>query len=357
MGGVESHVHEVAQRIARQGMEVTVLSTDPSDALPREEVRENVNIRRVRAWPKNRDYYLAPEVEHVIRHGAWDVIHVQSYHTLVAPLAMWAARQARLPYVVTFHGGGHSSRMRNALRGTQWALLRPLLARAARLIAVAEFEIEVWGKRLRLPADRFVLIPNGSDLPARSSPPLVRGHARPLIASVGRLEKYKGHHRLLNALPAILERRPDVQLWVAGAGPYESDLKRLARELHVADHVDIHAVPPLERAKMAAALAQTDLVVLLSEYETHPVAVLEAVALRRPVLVAATSGLQELADKGWVRSIPLNSSPQQIAAAVLEQLERPLIPPPITPPSWDECASQLIEVYHEVAQRVVSVAA
>jgi glycosyltransferase involved in cell wall biosynthesis len=348
-GGVESHVHEVARRLARQGLEVTVLTTDPSGQLPCEETREDVNIRRVRAWPAQRDYYFAPEMSSIIKKGAWDVIHVQSYHTLVAPLAMWTSWRARLPYVVTFHGGGHSSRMRNALRGVQWALLQPLLARAARLIAIAEFELDFWGAR-GLPADRFVVIPNGADLPApRSGMPVVTQPGT-RIASIGRLEQYKGHQRLLAALPAIVAQRPDVQLWIAGVGPYEAELRRLAQALHVEDHVEIRAVPASERSRMAEELARTDLVVLLSEFETQPVAILEALALRRPVLVAATSGLQELADKGWACSIPLASSPQQIATAVLEQLDHPLIPPEFAIPTWDECARHLHALYREVAQ-------
>ena len=349
-GGVESHVHEVARRLARQDVEITVLTTQPHGQWPAEETREGVKIRRVKAWPAERDYYFAPKIRSVIREGTWDVIHVQSYHTLVAPLAMWTAWRAHIPYIVTFHGGGHSSQLRKALRGTQWAALRPLLARASRLITVAQFEQEFWGTRLKLPADRFVFIPNGADLPAPepAAHEAVRPHTR--IASIGRLEHYKGHHRLLAALPHILAQRPDVKLWMAGVGPYEADLRQLARLLEVEDHVEIRAVPATERSRMAAELMQTDLVVLLSEYETHPVAVLEALALQRPVLVAATSGLQELADKGWARSIPLNSTPQQVAAAVLDQLDHPLIPPQLALPTWDECAGQLRELYDEVAQ-------
>ena len=69
-----------------------------------------------------------------------DLVHIQSYHTLVAPLAMLAARRAKLPYLLTFHGGGHSSQLRNATRGSQLALLRPLLAHAERLVTLAHFE-------------------------------------------------------------------------------------------------------------------------------------------------------------------------------------------------------------------------
>ena len=109
---------------------------------------------------------------------------MQSYHTLVAPLAMAAAAHARIPYVVTFHGGGHSSPLRNSIRGTQLRLLRPLLARAQTLVSLADFEIEHYGALLGLPRGRFVTIPNGADLPAPlGEPPPVRGR---LIVSSGR---------------------------------------------------------------------------------------------------------------------------------------------------------------------------
>ena len=78
----------------------------------------------------------------------WDVVHVQCYHTLVAPLAMLRALTLGIPYVVTFHGGGHSSELRNRSRGAQRLLLRPLLRRARRLVAVARFEIEQYGEEL-----------------------------------------------------------------------------------------------------------------------------------------------------------------------------------------------------------------
>jgi hypothetical protein len=83
----------------------------------------------------------------------WDLVHVESYHTLVAPLAMRRALILGIPYVVTFDEGGHSSRMRYSLRRVQRRALRPLLVRASRLVAVARFEIELYGLELHLPDD------------------------------------------------------------------------------------------------------------------------------------------------------------------------------------------------------------
>jgi glycosyltransferase involved in cell wall biosynthesis len=346
VGGIENHVREVGTRLAQAGIDVTVLTTDPSGRLPREEVSEGLRVRRVRAWPAKRDYYFAPGLWRVITREQWDIIHCQGYHTLVPPLAMLAALRAKVPYVVTFHGGGHSSQLRNAIRGIQRKLLRPLLARARRLVAVANFEIALFGQQLHLPKERFVLIPNGADLGnvTDAAPITTDG---PLILSVGRLERYKGHHRVLEALPTLLEQRPDVRLRIVGTGPYEADLRRQAQKLGVAHRVEIGGIPPSQRQAMASLLMSASLVTLLSEYETHPIAVMEALALGRPVLVADTSGLSELAERGLVRAIPLESTPRQIAAAIQGQLQQPLVPPMVEWPTWDGCAMALKELYHE----------
>jgi glycosyltransferase involved in cell wall biosynthesis len=242
VGGVQNHVYQVSRRLARAGIDVTVLTTNPGNRLPAEEIMEEVRIRRVPAWPVNGDFYFAPQVYPIIRNGSWDIIHVQSYHTFVAPLAMWAAWRSGKPFVTTFHGGGHSSRLRNRIRGMQQRMLRPFLARANRLIAISDFEIPLFSERLGLPQKHFTLIPNGADLPALADEkaiPVEEG----LIVSIGRLEHYKGHHRVLAALPEILKRRPEARLWIAGTGPYEANLRALAHQLGVANRVDIHAVP------------------------------------------------------------------------------------------------------------------
>jgi glycosyltransferase involved in cell wall biosynthesis len=356
MGGVENHVYQVARRLAHAGVDVTVLTTDPSAKLPAYEKVEDVHIQRVRAWPSHRDYYFAPGIYQVIRQGEWDLMHLQSYHTLVAPLAMVAARQAKIPYVVTFHGGGHSSTLRNQMRGMQQALLRPLLARAQKLIAVANFEISHYGDRLHLGPERFAVIPNGCDLALGNSAVTAEttNPAPPAgieILSVGRLEQYKGHHRILAAMPAILAHYPAARLRIVGEGPYQAALTEQAAALGVSDHVTIVAIPMAKRAEMAATLAGATLVTLLSDYETHPIAALEALALKRPVLVTNTSGLQELAEQGLARSIALASTPAEVAKAAIEQIRNPLLPARLDLPTWDDCARELLLLYRACVGR------
>lgn len=131
-------------------------------------------------------------------------------------------------------------------------MLRPLLARAGRLIAGSRFEAELFEERTRLPRSAFCVIPSGIDLPA----PLAqeRPPGLPLILSVGRVESYKGHQRVVEALPALERARPGTRLRIVGRGPYEPELRTLAKRLGVARLLEIASVPADRRDEMAQLL-------------------------------------------------------------------------------------------------------
>jgi glycosyltransferase involved in cell wall biosynthesis len=345
MGGIETHVHEVSSRLGAAGVDVTVLTTDRSGELPVEEEFPNYRVRRWSAYPRSRDYLASPGlVRHLLRADNYDVVHVQGVHTLVPPAALAAARRAGIPAVLTFHTGGHSSALRNSLRPVQWRLLAPLLRSAAALVAVSEYERQTFTAVLGDAGIR--LIRNGCEpLPVDHSAETAQGS--PLLVSVGRLERYKGHHRILQALPAILEQAPDARLVLVGSGPYEQPLRTMVSELGVSDRVSICGFGPERRAEMGKLVSDADVFCLLSEYESHPVAVLEALAAGTKALVADTSGLSELGRAGLATTIALEATDEQVAAAALAVAEAD---PPVAPaiPSWDDCAEELHRLYREV---------
>jgi glycosyltransferase involved in cell wall biosynthesis len=345
-GGVELHTDQVTRRLAAGGVAVTMLTTDVTGSLPAYEARDGVEVRRFRAWPRNRDYYFAPGLYSALVRGNWDVLHVQSFQTLVAPIAMLAAIRRGLPYVVTFHEGGHSSRIRRSIAPRQLKLLGPLLRRAAALVALTEDEIDVYAELLRVPRSRFALIPNGSDLPSTAAvAATVRN--KDLIASLGRLERYKGHHRVLAALPHLIEQRPGLHLRILGGGPYGESLRALAKRLGVADRVDFREIPIQERERMAIELAEVELVISLSEFEAQGIAILEALAMGCRAVVADVPGLTLVAQRGLARAIPLTSSSEDVATAIIEELERPGADTPKLP-TWDGCSRALLELYTAV---------
>ena len=346
-GGIETHVREVAPLLVRRGVEVVVLTTDHSGELPKREAVQGVEIVRVPAYPRDRDYHFAPAILSHVRAERYDLVHLQGYHNLVAPLTMIAARRARIPFVISFHSGGHSSRIRRSLRGVQRLALRPGFMSAARLIAVSQFELDLFSRSLRLARSRFVLIRNGCRMPLPSTTPDPRV---PLVLSVGRLEHYKGHHRLIGAWPYVLERRPEARLSILGVGPFEGVLRRQVRDSGLSASIEIASIPAGNPQAMADALGRAHVVALLSDYEAHPVAITEALAVGRPVLVSRTSGLNEIVDSGLARGVSSGAGNEEIGRAILQQLDDPLRVDATALSTWDDAASQLYDLYLSVLQ-------
>jgi glycosyltransferase involved in cell wall biosynthesis len=342
VGGIETHVAEVGRRLVRAGFAVTVLTVDPSRTLPAREDHDGMTIMRVGS--RGADLYWSPELYRAIRAGRWDLVHCQGIHTLVPALGMLAALRARTPFLVTFHTGGHDSRLRIRLRWLQWLILAPLLRRAAMLIAVSQFEAMLWHRVPGLRHVPIVVIPNGAEMPALAEP------TEPdpdLIVSVGRLVRYKGHQRALEGLRALIEIRPEARLRIVGTGPYEGGLRRAVERLGLSARVEIAGIPGRDRVAMAALLARAGVVLLLSEYEAHPVAVLEAASLGRPVIAAETTGLRELIAAGLARGIPLDADPSALARAIVEELDAPARPA-VPLPRWDDCAGAIVGQYESI---------
>jgi glycosyltransferase involved in cell wall biosynthesis len=342
-GGTETHVRETARRLSALGsFEITVLTTDRSRRLPRQESVDGISVLRVPAWPRSRDYYLAPGIAAVIGRRGWDLVHCQGIHTPVPLLAMISARRAGIPYLVTFHTGGHSSRLRNALRGTQWRLAGPLLRSSVALIAVSRFEAAALARQARLGDRQVAVIRNGGALPPPSSGTVaVPGR----IVSMGRLERYKGHHRVIEALPHVMRTIPEAHLVIVGSGPYADNLRKLARDRGVSDRVTVRPIAPADRQLMATTLAESSVVAALSDYEGHSVGVMEALCVARPVVGFDSAGMAELSAAGWVHGVPRGSPAAAVGQALVKAMSSPALVDHAQLPSWDSCADQLAHIY------------
>ena len=345
VGGVETHVSEMASRLPARGVNVEVLTTDLSGELPAHDVHDGIRVRRVRAYPAQRDWRFAPGIDAAMGEGEWDVVHCQGYHTFVAPLVLAAAWRRGIPTVLTFHSGGPASAGRNATRGLQLLVLRPLVRHARALIAVSDFERRTLATALHLSSGRLEVVPNGSELP---EPRLRPADGGTLIVSVGRLVQYKGHQRIIAAMPAILAARPDARLEVIGSGPAESELRQQVTDLGLGDRVRIRAIPGSDRQAMADLIGSADVLTLLSDYESQGIAAFEALSLGRRVLVTDATALAELVASGLAKGVGLDADATAVATSVLELLSEPL--PSIRPEpwTWEDCADRVADIYRRV---------
>ncbi len=176
-----------------------------------------------------------------------------------------------------------------------------------------------------LPPTKCLTIPNGVDLDelAKVSPlPLKQfGADSPTVLFVGRLAPQKAPEVLLDAVPLVLERFPDVHFLLVGDGPLKPLLQQRLATLEEPFKEKVHLVGRQPNA--VAFLKSAACLVLPSRWEGIPNVVLEAMAVGTPVVATRVEGVEELLgnnERGLL--VPLDS-PTQLAEAICRLLADP----------------------------------
>lgn len=236
----------------------------------------------------------------VLAGGRFDVVHL---HEPLAPSITWAALATRpaAPLVGTFHAAGD----RTPYRWTA-PLLRPLARRLEVRIAVSDVAADL--ARRHLGGD-YEVLPNGIDAGPFAAPVGARA-ARPTVLFLGRHEPRKGLAVLLRACARLPD---DVIVWVAGAGPATSTLRRrFAGERRVRWLGVLSEAEKLRRLQTAWVSCAPSL-----GGESCGVVLLEAMAAGTPVVASDLPGYRELGPA--VKRVP-PGDPAALARALREVL-------------------------------------
>ena len=116
------------------------------------------------------------------------------------------------------------------------------------------------------------------------------------IICVGRLSPEKGHVGLLRAMQGLAARGIAVRLILVGDGPQHDLLKVEAQKLGIANEVEF--LGALDEPSTLRAISASDILVLPSFMEGLPIVLMEAMALRVPVVASRVAGIPELVADG-----------------------------------------------------------
>lgn len=253
-----------------------------------------------------------------------DLVHTHRYKDSV--LGTIAAKLAGVPYVVrTVHG------LREPMTG--WKRLKFRVYEALdrmTLLCFADLVIAVsrrMADTLRASGYRptsVTHIHNGVDLasiaPARTADAVRRGLGldprAPVIGTAGRLSPVKGHASLLRAARRVLDRRPDAKFLIVGGGPLQAALIDQASRLGIAGACVFTGA----RHDAHELVAAMDLFVLPSLAEGIPMALLEAMALGKPVVATAVGGVPEIIEDGVNGTLVAPGDEQALAEACLHAM-------------------------------------
>jgi glycosyltransferase involved in cell wall biosynthesis len=145
------------------------------------------------------------------------------------------------------------------------------------------------------------------------------GLKTPVIGMVGELTDRKNHVHLIRQLPALRQRFPDLEVWIAGEGPERSHLQTLARELGVGEAVRLLGF----RDDVADLMNGIDLLVHPALMEGFGYVVVEAMAAGKPVIAADTSNLSEIVVPGKTGYLYPATAAEALQQAVTRVLADP----------------------------------
>lgn len=143
-----------------------------------------------------------------------------------------------------------------------------------------------------------------------------------LVGTTANLFPRKGYEVMLRALPAIVRAVSTVHYVIVGSdeGSYADRLKRLARELKIADRVHIIGF----QEPVQPFLASLDLYVHPALMEGFGIAVVEAMAVGKAVVATTAGGLPEVVAQGETGLLVPPGDVDSLAATVVSLLQDPV---------------------------------
>jgi glycosyltransferase involved in cell wall biosynthesis len=144
----------------------------------------------------------------------------------------------------------------------------------------------------------------------------------PRLVCVGRLCEAKGQLLLVEAVARVVAAGHPLELVLAGDGPLRGQLEATIRKYSLENHIHITGWIGSDEVRQEILAARA--LVLPSFAEGLPVVLMEAMALRRPVLTTYVAGIPELVrdgENGWL--FPAGSV-TELAAAMVDCLARPV---------------------------------
>lgn len=294
----------LAENLPHRGLRVSVVCPD-ARMLDRDRRRElHIDELSQLDWPVWGRVVRALLLRQLL-HDPPDLIHVQSRGAL-AP-GMWLARRLQRPFLLTMHD--YLQPNERFFVDRRWC---------RQIIAVSESVREDLIERTRLPENLVTVIHSGVDRAADSDVlKIFEPNRVPVVGTAGPLEAVKGFPFFLAAAARVLATGREVEFLIAGAGPEESNLRRLARELGINDKVTF--VPNL--LDFDDALAAMDVFVLPSLQQGIGTIMLDAMAMGRPVIATRVGGVYCAVHDNETGLLVPPSNSQALADRIVELLD------------------------------------
>jgi glycogen(starch) synthase len=376
VGGISPHVQGLSHQLAKQGIEVHVVTKSTPHA-PDEEDDNGVHVHRVHLAREPRNFVdeialLNDATEISVRQlledwrpgGQPTIFHAHDW------LSLDAARELKyeysLPMIATVHATeeGRNQGIHNQLQKYIHEQEYWLTYEAWRVIVCTEYMRGEVERSFDVPGDKIEVIHNGvvaekfgfnwSDWERNQWRRRYAADDEKIVLYVGRFVREKGIQVLLNAASAILAVEPKTRFIVVGGG-HRKQFEEFVRWVGLRDR--IHFTGFMAGRNLYQMYRVADVAVFPSLYEPFGIVALEAMAAGAPVVASDAGGLKEVVSHDITGTSHYAGDPGSLAWAVLRALQDPARAAQLnenaryrlqTDFNWENIATRTIDLYDRV---------
>jgi glycosyltransferase involved in cell wall biosynthesis len=315
VGGGESHVLSLVNALDKDLFEPVVLSFTDGPMITR---LQEMGIRHyVIPSLKPFDVSCWMQVKSLIREEEIDIVH--AHGSRAASNLFLPAKLSGRPLLYTIHGWSfHDDQPYLQKQLRVWSEM--LLTKGTRAnISVSASNRETGVKHF--PGFKSTVINNGIDL-QRFNPDLTLTDVRKelnipahhtVVGYIARITVQKDPITMIHAFKVVLEQQSDITLLVVGEGDMLQEMMDTAQMLGISNNVVFRPFRP----DVPELLQAIDIYCLPSLWEGLPIGLLEAMAMRKAVIVTAVDGSKEIVTDGQNGLVVPARDPQQLAAAII----------------------------------------
>ena len=311
IGGAESALARTVTRLSKDRFNVLVACLRGSGMVAKKIKASGIPVVDLKArgkWDMRAIYQFLC----LLRREHIQLLHSYMFHANF--LGRLLGRLARIPIIVSAE-----RTMEQESKARLWAN-RATAPLADRITAVSEAVRKFAHEQIGIDGQKLVTIYNGvdlSDYQANINAEKVRSSlgidsSSIVIGTISRLEKVKGIPYLLQAFAQILLIYPSSFMLIVGNGAERKALEALAQNLGISSRVIFTG----DRSDIPALLAIMDIFVLASLFEGLPNAVLEAMAMGKPVVATTVGGTPEVVKDGVTGLLVPPRDPDALAQAI-----------------------------------------
>jgi len=140
-----------------------------------------------------------------------------------------------------------------------------------------------------------------------------------VVVTTARLSWQKAPLNFVKAAKYVVERKKDVKFFIAGDGPLLERTKTVIKENRLGDYVILLGW----RQDAGELVSISDVFILTSLWEGMPYAIMEAMALKKPIVATNVTGTKDLIKDGYNGYLVPPEEPEALGEKVLKLLKDP----------------------------------